>query len=743
LISIDSEGQANRLDLVEFANVQLIHNIPNIVVDLYVDDRLIADNVNYRSATSYLELRANRDLILEVKGENSTPASEAILTFDDLRFAALSSSVVVLGGDGTDERPVGVFTFDEARLEAEQTDRVDLAFFHGATDVEPLALSDQQAVPIVSELDFGAFDSYQSFDPTNLVLLAEGGMPLSALDFYGGNITNKAGQTGIVFSSGVVSGSQTFGLFIAFSDGDVLRLDTLDFSRIQMVHNVSNAPDYDVYLNDQFFAGPLAFQAATPYLNIEAGKSLELTLVPTGEVLDSAIFVQMNLEFVEDSTYQVFVNGTPEMPDQPGALFVNDAAREFNLVDFGYDVGLFHGALETGALDFQTSEGSLIGENIAYGQFARTSGLAPANTIVELIESVNQNSLGGFDLPLFSLPSTSSIVVFTSLSAGENPTLELLAVLPDGQVIRLENTAFARLQIVNIVPNPDSPFDVYLDGELIADDLDFRNATAYQTIRAGQDHTIAFAAPNSMDASAALITQVIRPQAEEIIAAFVGLAIDDAANPYQVFLNDRAEIDAGGSNKFTFNFFNGNFDFIDLDLAIQGITTLYRNVSYGSFSNYTLIEPLSSDPLVTFELLSSGNVPYQGDFFADFSAYDNLGATLFASGELSDLANPTMALWIVLPDGTTMPLELIVNTNDLSELVPNMTLSPNPSAHVAYLDFQLEERTSLNIQLMDTNGKLLQQRRLANLNPGNYQEQFNVNELPTGLYFVRLQAAGK
>lgn len=744
LITIDANGLANPLVLVEFASIQLIHNIPNIVVDLYVDDRLIADNVNYRSATSFLELRANKDLRLDVKGENSTPASDAVLSFDQLRFPALSASVVVLGGDGTDERPVDIFTLDAAQTQSQEVGEIDLAFFHGATDVDPLAISSQQLEPILPALNFGQFSPYQSFDARNLVLFTEAGMPLSNLDFYGADLSQKAGQSGVVFSSGVVGGSETFGLFIAFADGVVLPMDTLDFSRIQMVHNVSNDLNYDIYLNGTFFAGPLGFQEATPYLNIQAEITLDLALVPSGELVDSAVLVQENLFFIKDSTYQVFVNGQMEMPAQPGALFVNNAAREVNLADFAYQVSLFHGALDVVDLDFHLSDGSLIGSGLAYGQFASATDLAPANTIVELIGSNEGNSLGGFELPLLSFPPASPLVIFTSVSATAERNLELLVVLPDGQVIPLQKTEFARLQIINLLSALEAPVDIYLDGEQIANDIDFRMATAYQTIPAGQDQILTIAPQNSVDTNGALFSRVIAsPGAEQVLAAFVGPTPQGSGNTYEIYLNEMAEINAGGANKFTFNFFNGNLDQVDLDLALQGITTLYRNVSFGAFSDYTLIEPLSSDPRVTFGLTSAQNSTYQGDFFADFSAYDNLGATIFANGSLSADQLPAAALWVVLPDGATMPLELIVNTEDLSALIPELTLSPNPSSAFANLDFRLEERTSLTIYFIDATGKVIEERSLPNLNPGEYQEQFQVNKLPAGTYFMSLQAAGK
>ncbi|GAB5550869.1 MAG: hypothetical protein Sapg2KO_04600 [Saprospiraceae bacterium] len=744
LISIDANGLASPLILVEFASVQLIHNIPNIIVDLYVDDRLIADNVNYRSATSFLEIRANKTLNLEVKGENSTPASEAVLSFDQLRFPALSASVVVLGGDGTDDRPVDIFTLDAAQTQSTATDEIDLAFFHGATDFNPLSISSQQFEPILPALDFGQFSPYQSFNAGNLVLFTEGGIPLNNLDFYGADLSQKAGQSGIVFSSGIVGGSETFGLFIAFSDGAVVPMDTLDFSRIQMVHNVSNDLNYDVYLNGDFFAGPLGFQEATPYLNILAGTPLDLAIVPSGELLDSAVLIQEGLIFVEDSTYQVFVNAQMEMPDQPGILFVNDAATEVNETDFVYQVGLFHGALDAVDLNFQSSEGLLLGENISYGQFASTPGLAPANTLIEVIGSNEGNSLGGFNLPLLSLPPASPLVIFTSISADAERNLELLAVLPDGQVIPLQKTEFARLQIINLLAALEAPVDIYLDGERIADDIGFRNATAYQTIRAGKDQILTIAPQNSVDTNTALFSQIIpSPGAEQVLAAFVAPAAQGSGDTYQVYLNDRAEINAGGANKFTFNFFNGNSDQVDLDLALQGITTLYRDVSFGDFTNYTLIEPLSSDPRVTFELTSPQNSTYQGDFFADFSAYDNLGATIFASGGLSAEQVPAAELWVVLPDGTTAPLELIVNTEDLSALLPELTISPNPSSVFANLDFRLEKRTTLSFYLIDVSGKIIEERRRTNLNPGKYREQFNVNKLAAGTYFMSLQAEGK
>ena len=729
LFSFSASGERTTLPLVEFAQVQLIHNIPNIQVDVYIDDVLIVDNVDYRSASAFLEVRANKNLALEVKGAESTPADPPILAFDNVRFEALSSSLLVLGGDGTDTSPVDLFILKNALESTMQENQVRLGFFHGGTDVNPLSFLGEQFEALATEVEFGRFRDYLSFTEDELVIAVRESSTERDLGFFGADLSSKKGQAGLVFSSGVVEDSQTFGLFIAFADGTVIPMQVLDFTRLQLVNNMPDSTNYDIYVGDKIWKEDLAYLEATPFMNVKANQSLSLSVVPVGEPLDSSIFVEDGITFVEDSTYQIFVNGQMEQFGYPVTIAINDQAKEFTSQDFALEVTAHHGSLATSVLKWTGQDGMILVDNLFFGGFKEMTSLSPLDQLIQINEEVTSRRLGAFEATLSQLPPGSPVVLFTSGLPGSEFSFSLCAVLPDGRLICFDITDFAKLQFVNAV---DQELDVYLNGELIASNLGYRQAIPFQTLRAGETYAVEISEQGAGMPEKNGGLEAFVPAAEEAISIFATGQVGEET----LFINRRAKDNAGGENKFTFNFFQGSRDETSLDLILQNFTTLYRDVSYGSFTDYTLIEPLSSDPVATFEIGRTGTSQIIGTYDADFSSFDNQAMTVFTSGTFEN----DFALWAVLPDGFTYPFTVITNIVELQLIQADVQIFPNPSNNIVGLSFELLEEAEVSYQLLNAAGQVLLRRPLGQLNAGKYQNQFSVSPLSTGVYFLQIRA---
>lgn len=732
LFSYNAEGERTTLPLVEFAQVQLIQNIPNIKVDVYIDDVLVFDNIDYRSASSFLQIRANKDLSLEVKGAESTPSDPPILAFDNVRFQALTSSLLVLGGDGTDDSPVDLFILKDALEMAVTPEEVSLGFFHGGTDVNPLSFLGEQFEPYAVEVEFGRFRDYQNFVENELILDVRETSTGRDLGFFGADLSSKKGQAGLVFSSGVVEDSQTFGLFIAFADGSVVPMYPLDYSRLQLVNNMPDSQHYDLYFNQNIWAENLSFRTATPFMNVRAGMVQDLVLVPTGIAIDSAVFVSSDLMFVKDSTYQIFLNGWSESPTFPIVASINDQAKEVTFQDFSLEVTAHHGSLATNPLEWAAQDGMPLVDQLAFGEFEKIPSLGPVNQLIRISEQGTNRRLGAFAATLDQVPPASPIVIFTSGLPGSDFGFGLFAVLPDGTVLSFSSVDFAKLQLVNAL---QQEIDVFINGELVAAQVGYREAIPFQTLRAGEVHEIVLLEPGlncPQNPVCAGVRASITPVAEEVISTFLAGKIGEEA----LFFNRKAKDNAGGDNKFAFNFFQGSADENSLDLILQNFTTLYRNVDFGTFTEYTVIEPLSSDPLATFEVGRFGTSQILGTYDADFSPFDNQAMTLFSTGTADD----DFALWAVLPDGMTFPLSVVTGTNDISQLAANVRIFPNPTPDILKVQFELLERADVRFQVLDLTGKIFLRKQTERLNAGKYQQELSLEKLPEGMYLLQLSA---
>lgn len=80
------------------------------------------------------------------------------------------------------------------------------------------------------------------------------------------------------------------------------------------------------------------------------------------------------------------------------------------------------------------------------------------------------------------------------------------------------------------------------------------------------------------------------------------------------------------------------------------------------------------------------------------------------------------------------------NTNDVAIQALRMECYPNPAMHKMNLNFKLKGKTSVEVQILNTSGQILQNQRLGNLSVGEHQTQLRLDQLAPGTYLVSLKA---
>ena len=740
IVGVSADGQVFPLEVVKFGQAQLINNIPGITLDIYSDDLLIADNLAYQKASPFIDMRANQNLTISIREGESSPASPASISFENIRFEANEHKVMILNGDGTLDRPVDLFVLEDAQVLAGADNQITLATFHGALDLPQISILENGETSFATALDYGTFQTYQNLNMLNTQLTVLEGEAGPRIGVFAEDLNRFAGQAAVLFSSGVRSGAEGFSLHIAFPDGTVRPLSKIEFAALQIIHNSPIEQVVDVYINDVEFATNLSYQEASAFLEVAAEQTSSLQIVVAGaEDLSNPLLEVENLSFGLGDTYQIFINGSPDNETYPLRIFLNDMALQQASTDFASVSNLFNGALASEPIDLSVKGASSLFTSIDYGEFSSYTTILDDHINLELKDNSSQEIIATYSVDLSDLMPSSALTLFTSgdLSLGGKP--ELLAVLGDGSVRKFESVTFGSFQFINLVA--EEAVDVYLNDEKIADALAYRAALPYLDIEAGRSHTIAVSAAGSTDASSAYDNiddlEVNEGQLAGVIASGMGIV---GARRVQLYTNLEAQREAGGDNKFAFNFFQGAYDVEELDFRIQNITTLHRNVSYGSFTDYSLIEPLSSDPRVTFEIKQSGG-PLLAIFDADFSAYDNLGITLFGSGNLINRVIPSYALWIALPNGQTLPLDLVTSTQQFSKILSPTSVYPNPNKGHFQIEFYLQKRSEIQIEVINTLGKVVIQQTQGSLGQGRHLVALNGdNNLLPGTYFVRVEA---
>ncbi len=220
----------------------------------------------------------------------------------------------------------------------------------------------------------------------------------------------------------------------------------------------------------------------------------------------------------------------------------------------------------------------------------------------------------------------------------------------------------ARVQAIHNAPDSlVAVVDVYVNGELLFDDLSYRSATPFTELPAGVPIEVSVAPGNSNSVTDSLksVKVVLEPNATYVVVA--SGVIDTtryAANPdgrdimIRVFVKPDAREKADSETAVDLAFHHGSTDLPTVDLVARGIGTLADNAAYGDISDYASVPPGT----YVFDL-AAGDDPTTliASFDADLSDLRGASAFVFASGFLHPASNdsgPSLGLFAALADGT-------------------------------------------------------------------------------------------
>lgn len=108
---------------------------------------------------------------------------------------------------------------------------------------------------------------------------------------------------------------------------------------------------------------------------------------------------------------------------------------------------------------------------------------------------------------------------------------------------------------------------------------------------------------------------------------------------------------------------------------------------------------------------------------------------LITRAEYASFTTKTVPLW-----RTTFAVEEVVtsvnNRNNIT--FSGIRTYPNPATDFARLEYTVTEKSEVQIEVVDINGKSVKNIQSQKLNPGNYFIDINTNDIPNGIYFIRL-----
>ncbi len=487
-----ANGTAIKLPAVSLARLQVIHNAADPAadtVDVYLNGALLKDNFAFRTATPYIDAPAGVLLNIGIAPGNSASVADTLKNFQATlangnSYLAVANGVITPGSFAPNPNSVStaftLFIQDAMRESAVSPSDVDLRVVHGASDAPTVDVIARGVGRIVDSASYSNITGYLNVGPTSYILdVTPHNASSTIVASYLADLTTLAGGAAVVVASGFLDSTlnqngPAFGLWAYLPDGTGIQLPAVSQARLQVIHNAADpgAATVDVYLNGALLKDNFAFRTATPYIDAPAGVLLNIGIAPgtSTSVADTIKNFQATLE--NGKTYVAIANGVqspgsfaanPDLRSTAFTLFIQDAMRESALLPGDVDLRVVHGSTDAPTVDV-LAQGIVtpLVDDASYSDITPYLSVAPGNYILNITPGNNNSVIvASFSANLTSLAGGAAVVLASGfldpLTNQNGPAFVLMAVLPDGQVIILNNVTSIEEESVNsfrMYPNP-------------------------------------------------------------------------------------------------------------------------------------------------------------------------------------------------------------------------------------------------------------------------------------------------
>ena len=217
------------------ARVQIIHNSPSPAVDIWAGAVPLLTNVEFRTASPYIDVPANVTLDIGVAPSPSSSPADIIATFsvsfeEDKTYVVIASGIV---GDMT--TPFTLNIIEDTR-EAATSGDVNFIVNHGSTDAPTVDVIARGVATLVDDASYGDVTGYITVPAAEYILdITPAGQPGNIVASYNADLSGLGGGAAVVFASGFFSPATmddpAFGLWVTLPDGTTFPLDLISSTK--------------------------------------------------------------------------------------------------------------------------------------------------------------------------------------------------------------------------------------------------------------------------------------------------------------------------------------------------------------------------------------------------------------------------------------------------------------------------------------------------------------------------------
>ena len=753
------------------AEIQIIHNAADpgaALVDIYVDGNLTLDNFAFREATPFLSLPSGT-INVGVAPPNSSSASDIIATFpvtlvSGERYIAVANGV--LNPSSFASNPNGISTAfniwvqDGIQNMAMNTGEVDFVIVHGATDAPSVAVAAKGVAQLLNNASYGAISNYISVPASDyLIDISAAGTTYPIVATFGADLTGLSNGSAVILASGFLDPSMNlngsaFNLIAVLADGTVAILPAK--SRIQILHN---SPDVtvqtvDVWVDNVLTLDNFQFRNATPYLTLNSGAHT-VGFALSNSTMPSDIIVSFPVNLISGQSYFAVASGVtvpsnyainPDgLPIAFTTLLQNDMHEE-SWNGNSVDLRVIHGSTDAPTVDVLARNVGTLLNDVPYGAISNYLSVPAANYIIDITPgNDNLNLVKSYQADITSLSGGSATIVasgFFNPSANLNgEAFALIAILSDGTVITLPevvNTT-SQLQVIHNAADPAAAsVDIYINGQLKADNFQFRTATSFLSLPGDYLLNVGVAPGNSTSVNDTLVNFSVTLAGNTnyvAIANGVLAPASFASNPdgvstaFTLFIKANAQTSAMSGTMVDFCVVHGSSDAPTVDVLVDGTATpLVDNAKYGDITSYLSVPPTSYILNITPGNNNSSSV---AKYVADLTGLGGGSATVFASGFFDPSMNQNglpFGLFAALANGTVVPFSVYSGIDETSEL-NEVSVFPNPTSGL----ININGVNNCTIEVYNSVGQMVK-----NTNSSTENLKINLSDFTSGQYIFKI-----
>ena len=200
-------------EINEVANVQIIHNSPYPIVDIYVDDAEALGDVPFRATTGMIQLPVSTTVGI-------APANGDVIANFPFTLETNGNYVVSASGIlGSDATPFGLVA-SGLELAAVDTNHFGLKVFHGVTDAPAVDIYANGNL-LVDNLGYNEYKGYVQVPVGDYTIDVTAHGSDQSVASFAAPLSGFGGGTGIVFASGFLASQSdsSFSLILATPSG--------------------------------------------------------------------------------------------------------------------------------------------------------------------------------------------------------------------------------------------------------------------------------------------------------------------------------------------------------------------------------------------------------------------------------------------------------------------------------------------------------------------------------------------